>query len=176
MKLDIQSRIQSLKDIAQITSHKQKQERRNASAIQEEQEGGGLYRLVKKAGKFYLIGATGVLVNYGSSFFIGQVLLNMYYMHATALGIGLSIVSNFLLNKLWTFDDRDFSMQKVARQGFWFLLSCMIGITLQIGLVYYFVEIMHLGYMFSLGLAILSASIANFLAAKKLAFKERLLM
>ena len=139
-------------------------------------DGAGLNRLVNKAGKFYLVGASGLFVNYGSSFLIGEVLLNMYYMYATALGIGLSIVSNFLLNKLWTFDDRDFSLQKVARQAFWFLLSCIIGIAVQIGLVYYFVEIMHFEYIFSLGLAVLLASIANFLAAKKLAFKEHLMM
>jgi dolichol-phosphate mannosyltransferase len=173
-KLGIQSIIQYLKTYRKLYSYKK--ERRDASAIQGEQESSGLYRLVKKAGKFYLVGASGLFVNYGSSFLIGEVLLNMYYMHATVLGISLSILSNFLLNKLWTFDDGDFSLQKVARQAFWFLLSCIIGIAVQIVLVYSFVEIMHLEYMFSLGLAVVLASISNFLTAKKLAFKERLMM
>ena len=176
-KLDIQSKIQYLKTCRKLSSYKQEQERRDDDLqYQKNMKAAGLNRLVKKAGKFYLVGASGLLVNYGSSFLIGEVLLYMYYMHATALGIGLSIVSNFLLNKLWTFDDRDFSLQKVARQAFWFLLSCVIGIAVQIGLVYYFVEMMYLEYIFSLGLAVLLASIANFLVAKKLAFKERLMM
>jgi dolichol-phosphate mannosyltransferase len=176
-KLGIQSIIQYLKICRKLYSHKQEQEKRDdASAIQQEQEGRGLYRLAKKAGQFYLVGASGLIVNYGSSLLIGNVLLNMYYLHATVLGISLSIVSNFLLNKLWTFHDRDFSLPKVARQAFWFLLSCIIGIAVQMGLIYSFVEITHLEYMFSLGLAVLLASISNFLTAKKLAFRERFLM
>jgi dolichol-phosphate mannosyltransferase len=175
-KLGIQSKIQYLNTCRKLSSYKQEQERRDdASAIQEEHEGVGLNRLVKKAGKFYLVGASGLLVTYGSSFLIGNVLLNMYYMHATALGIGLSIISNFLLNKLWTFGDKDFGLQKVARQAFWFLLSCAIGTAPQIGLIYYFFEIMHLQYIFSVGLEVLLASIPNFLVAKKVAFKEHLM-
>jgi dolichol-phosphate mannosyltransferase len=174
-KLDNRTIIQYLKACRKLYSYKQEKENRRAAAIPQGQEDYGLRRFVKKAGKFYVVGASGLLVNYGSSLLIGKVLLDMYYLHAAALGIALSILSNFLLNKLWTFDDRDFSLQKVARQGFWFLLSCIIGIAVQIGLLYSFVEIMHLEYVFSLGLAVLLASISNFLTAKKLAFRERML-
>jgi dolichol-phosphate mannosyltransferase len=174
-KLDNRTIIQYLKACRKLYSYKQDKEKIHAAAFPKGQEDEGLHRFVKKMGKFYIVGALGLLVNYGSSFLMGGLLFNMYYMHATVLGIGISIVSNFLLNKLWTFNDRDFSPQKVARQGFLFLLGSIIGITIQIGLVYYLVQEMNLEYIFSLGLAVLLGSSANFLLAKKLAFKERLI-
>jgi dolichol-phosphate mannosyltransferase len=59
-KPGIQSIIQYLRTCCKLNSHKEEQERRDdASAIQQEQEGRGLFRLAKKAGQFYLVGASG---------------------------------------------------------------------------------------------------------------------
>ena len=173
--IDFRNKFQNLKTYSKVNFHKREQEGRGISACQEAQESSGLYRLIKKAGRFYLVGASGLLVNYGSSVHIGNELLNMYYLHATVLGIGLSVLSNFLLNKLWTFDDKDFSFLKVSQQLFWFTLSSIVGITVQISLVYCFVEILRFEYIVSLGLAVLGASTVNFMAAKILAFKEHLM-
>jgi dolichol-phosphate mannosyltransferase len=170
--------IQYLQACRRLSLHKHRKMKDNDGIIADniiEEEKSTVGRLAKKVGKFYLVGASGLLVNYSTSFLIGRQLLEMYYLHATALGIALSILSNFFLNKLWTFGDIDMNPRKVARQGFWFLMSSIISIGAQIGLIYLFVEKLNIDYLFSLGLAVIMASTANFLVIKKLAFKERLL-
>ena len=84
-------------------------------------------RFLSKAGRFYTVGASGLFVNYLVSFLFGVVLSNLWYLHATMVGIIFSITSNFVLNKVWTFEDRDFNARKTARQYSLFLSFSGIG-------------------------------------------------
>lgn len=54
---------------------------------------------LSKAGRFFTVGASGLVVNYVSSFLILNLVPNIWYIHATLFGIILSITSNFLLTK-----------------------------------------------------------------------------
>ena len=54
--------------------------------------------------KFNLVGASGVAVNEGL-FLLFQA-YGMYLVYASALAVEVSIVTNFVLNDLWTFRDR----------------------------------------------------------------------
>ena len=54
--------------------------------------------------KFNLVGLSGVLVNEG--ILLALASQGVYYLYASALGIELSILSNFFLNDFWTFRDR----------------------------------------------------------------------
>ena len=72
---------------------------------------------LSKAGRFYTVGASGLLLNYFVSIFLfNSSLTNMGYIQATIGGIIVSNISNFLLNKVWTFEDRDFAVRKTLRQ------------------------------------------------------------
>jgi len=172
-KLSTRTIVQYLKACQRLASYKHKN-RKNFSAVVAAEKKASLPQFGRKIGKFYLVGASGLLVNYGSSL-LSQQLFGLYYLHATLLGITISIMSNFFLNKFWTFKDRDMRPSIIARQGSWYLTSSIGGIAGQIGLIYYFVEELHVDYLFSLGLAVILASAANFVVTKKLAFKERLL-
>ena len=54
--------------------------------------------------KFAIVGAIGVVVNEGLLIFIRST--GVYYLTAGAVSIEVSILSNFVLNDLWTFRDR----------------------------------------------------------------------
>jgi len=54
--------------------------------------------------KFNLVGLTGVLVNEG--LLVLLVFYGVYFLYASAIAIEISIISNFVLNDLWTFRDR----------------------------------------------------------------------
>jgi len=58
--------------------------------------------------RFFTVGASGLALNYVVSFLLSNVGSNLWYIQATVFGIVLSISSNFLLNKVWTFEDRLF--------------------------------------------------------------------
>jgi len=54
--------------------------------------------------KFSIVGAIGVVVNEGLLIVIRS--MGVYYLTAGAVAIEISILSNFVLNDLWTFRDR----------------------------------------------------------------------
>ena len=131
-------------------------------------------RFLSKAGRFYTVGASGLLVNFLVSTAISNgALSNLWYLQATLVGILVSIVTNFLLNKVWTFEDRNFRFSYVSKQFLLFLGLSSIGAALQLTLVYTFVE-SGFTYVTALFFAVAIASSSNFLLNKRLTFKDKL--
>ena len=129
---------------------------------------------LSKAGRFLTVGASGLLVNYAVSLLMTNLIPNMWYIHATLIGILSSISTNFLLNKIWTFEDRDFSTRHIIKQYFLFLAFCSFGAVIQLTLISIFVDYYHIQYAVSLIMAVAVASIGNFLLNKKITFGERI--
>ncbi len=130
-------------------------------------------RFLSKAGRFYTVGASGLLVNYLVSFLFGAVLSNLWYIYATMIGIVFSMTSNFILNKIWTFEDRDTNAKRTLVQYVTFLAFSSIGAAFQLGMVYFLVGTEHVSYALSLFVSVAIASIGNFILNKKWTFKEK---
>ncbi len=131
-------------------------------------------RFLSKAGRFYTVGASGLLVNYLASFMLTMLFPGVWYIHATVAGIALSITSNFIQNKLWTFEDRDLSVRRTLVQYGMFAGFSAFGALVQLGMVYYLVESQGQSYPLALILSVATASISNFLLNKKWTFKEKI--
>jgi dolichol-phosphate mannosyltransferase len=129
---------------------------------------------LSKAGRFFTVGASGLIVNYAASFLLSTIIPNIWYIYTTLFGILISITSNFLLNKIWTFDDKDFSPRHFVRQYSLFMALCSLGAVIQLSLVYIFVEYYHIQYAVSLIMAVIVASLSNFLLNKKITFGEKI--
>lgn len=130
-------------------------------------------RFFSKAARFFTVGATGLGVNYLVSmlFALGA---DVWYLHATLMGIAFSITSNFFLNKYWTFEDRDFSTKKTSIQYGKFAGFSSIGALVQLGMIYYLVDGGGVSYPVSLVLAVGTAAFSNFVLNKKWTFKEKI--
>jgi dolichol-phosphate mannosyltransferase len=129
---------------------------------------------LSKAGRFFTVGVSGFIVNYVVSYLLANVVSNVWYLQATLVGIIVSITTNFLLNKVWTFEDRDFSTRHFLRQYVLFLTLCSLGAVIQLSLVFVFVEYSHIQYGISLVMAVCVASLGNFLLNKKITFGEKI--
>ena len=129
---------------------------------------------LSKAGRFFTVGASGLVVNYVVSLLLSNLIPNIWYIHATFFGIIVSISTNFVLNKIWTFEDWDFSIKHFLRQYGLFLLLCSFGAGIQLFLVSVFVGFYHIQYSISLIMAVCIASIGNFLLNKKITFGEKI--
>jgi dolichol-phosphate mannosyltransferase len=134
---------------------------------------------ISKASRFYTVGASGLLINYLVSFLLAdnvansvKSLSNTWYLQATLVGIIISTTSNFFLNKIWTFEDRDLSVGKTLKQYCSFAGISAVGATIQLLLLYLLVVDYGLQYRVSLIIAIAIASISNFLLNKKWTFQE----
>jgi len=129
-------------------------------------------RFLSKAARFFTVGASGLGVNYLASLLFSSS-FDMWYLHATILGIMFSISSNFVLNKYWTFEDRDFSPKKTTIQYGKFVGFSSIGALVQLGMVYSLVDGFSLSYPIALVLAVGTAAFGNFILNKKWTFKEK---
>ena len=129
---------------------------------------------LSKAGRFFTVGASGLLINYAVSLLLSTVVPNIWYIYATFAGILVSISSNFMLNKVWTFEDWDFSLKHTFKQYGLFLLLCSFGAVVQLSLVSLFFGYYHIQYPISLITAVAIASIGNFLLNKKVTFGEKI--
>jgi dolichol-phosphate mannosyltransferase len=128
-----------------------------------------------KALKFCAVGGTGLLVNFLVSYFLSNgVLSDLWYMSASIAGIIVSMTSNFFLNKVWTFGDKNFAIKHALKQYSLFVLMCSFGAALQILVLYLLIDIGRLPYDLSLILAALVGSASNFLFNKKWTFKEKI--
>jgi dolichol-phosphate mannosyltransferase len=138
-----------------------------------EQEKRVSIRFLSKAGRFYSVGASGLVVNYLITLLFSSELLNFWYLHANVIGIFLSMTSNFILNKLWTFEERDFLITKVLKQYGQFIGLSSLGAIIQLEIVFLLVEGYQMFYPLALVLGVLAAAFGNFSLNKKFTFHEK---
>ena len=141
----------------------------------EEQEKRSSVKFIYKAARFYTVGASGFAVNYLISLLFAGGISDMWYLHANVIGIVASITTNFILNKSWTFGDRDFRIKKTMSQYGKFSMFSSLGALVQLGMVYFLVDSAGISYPLALILAVSTAAFGNFVLNKKFTFKEKLL-
>ncbi len=141
----------------------------------EKQEKRSSVKFLSKAARFYTVGASGFAVNYLISLLFAGGISDMWYLHATIIGITVSITTNFILNKAWTFSDRDFRIKKTLTQYGKFAMFSSLGALVQLGMVYFLVDNIEISYPLALILAVMTAAFGNFVFNKKWTFKEKLM-
>ena len=129
---------------------------------------------LSKAGRFYTIGATGLLVNFVVTTLFGSLMPSLWHLYAASIGIIFSITSNFFLNKLWTFEDIDFAAKKTLMQYGLFAGFSSPGAAIQLFMLYMLHGNQQISYPVALILAVMVAAVGNFLLNKKWTFKEKL--
>jgi dolichol-phosphate mannosyltransferase len=123
---------------------------------------------------FSVIGGSGLFLNYFISFlFSSGIIANWWYIHASLLGIGISMTTNFILNKIFTFRDKNFTLAHVLQQYGFYLLFTVIGAVIQLFVLYFFVEA-GIIYPISLLFGVMVGSISNFILNKKWTFYEKI--
>jgi len=162
-----------LRAIWSLYRHNKNSKARSERVIKEQEKHRSIPFLSKTA-RFFTVGASGLALNYIVSFLLSNVVSNLWYIQAAGIGIVMSVHTNFLLNKIWTFEDRNFTLRHLMRQYFSFLALCAFGAMIQLSLTYIFFEHWHIHYAVSLMLAVCIASMSNFLLNKRITFGEKI--
>jgi len=131
-------------------------------------------RFLSKAARFYTVGASGLGINFLMSLLFAGGISDMWYLHANIIGITASMTTNFILNKYWTFEDKDFSTKKTLSQYGKFVGFSSLGALVQLGMVFSLVEASQIAYPIALTIAVFTAAFGNFILNKKWTFKEKL--
>jgi len=130
-------------------------------------------KFLSKAARFYTVGASGLAINYLVSLLTLSSNPELWYLHANIFGIITSMTSNFLLNKIWTFNDREFSPRKTIPQYTKFLCFSSLGALVQLGMIYSLVDNYNVEYALALFVSVSIAAIGNFILNKRWTFKEK---
>ena len=82
--------------------------------------------------KFCVVGASGLLVDFGITYLCKEkIKLNKYI--ANSLGFIAAASSNYLLNRMWTFENTD---PNISTQYLLFIIISLIGLGINNGLIY----------------------------------------
>lgn len=168
-KLDFSTIVDYLKAVWKLYRYGRKSKRQNTQS-----ESRKSVKFISKAARFYTVGASGFVLNYIISIlFSNGILGNLEYLQATAVGIAVSVTTNFLLNKFWTFEDKNRDLIRSIKQYGMFVGCSSLGILIQF-LSIYFLRESGMSYDISLLIGVTIASVSNFLFNKKLTFKENI--
>ncbi len=81
--------------------------------------------------KFAIVGFSGIFVNMGLLWFLTEV-AGLFYLISGIIAIEASIISNFILNDIWTFKDRRCGSFMNRMLKFNFARGIIIGVNLAI--------------------------------------------
>ena len=126
-----------------------------------------LYRLAGSGGtirfiKFCLVGLSGVLVNEGLLWLLTEG-MGLYYVLSAAIAIETAILTNFILNDIWTFRDRRSpGIKSVLGRGLKFNLVSVGGLGINMAILWTFTEVVGISYLVSNLIGIAGATVWNF--------------
>lgn len=123
--------------------------------------------MVKTFLKFGIVGASGVVVDFGITWLLKEKLGFNPYL-ANSLGFACAVFNNYLLNRKWTFKSKD---PNIAKQFTKFLTIALVGLVLNNFIIYVLHDKLDLHFYLSKLIATGIVMIWNFWANKKHTFK-----
>jgi len=119
--------------------------------------------------KFGVVGFSGVFVDFGVTWLCREKLrLNQYV--ANSIGFLCAVVSNYTLNRIWTFQSQD---PAVATQFSKFLLASLVGLALNNGIIYLLNERLRVNFYVAKLIATAVVTVWNFWANYTFTFTGR---
>lgn len=120
--------------------------------------------------RFVIAGSTAFAVNIVALYFFTEF-LGIYYLFSTILAFFVALTVSFTLQKFWTFQDA--SRDRLHVQIPVYASMQFMNVTLNVALMYVFVEYLHIWYLFSQVIISLSLALVVFFVNKFYIFKKR---
>lgn len=88
--------------------------------------------LIAKIIKFFIVGFSGMIVDFGATYICKEKFKLQKYL-SNSIGFTLAVISNYYLNRIWTFQSHD---PEVAMQFFKFFVISIVGLGINNGVIY----------------------------------------
>ena len=99
--------------------------------------------------------------------------MGLWYLVSSTIAIYLSMTTNFILNKAWTFKD-SMAKQRTIFMYIKFIGISLVGMIIQLGFNYIFVDRLAMYYILAALISILIASGVNFVLNRHITFGIKL--
>lgn len=115
--------------------------------------------LISKFLKFCVVGASGMLIDFGITWLLKEIIkVNKYVANST--GFILAATSNYILNRIWTFQSHD---PQIASQYFSFIIISLVGLGINNLVIYILNDRFRYHFYLSKLFAIAVVTLWNFL-------------
>jgi len=119
--------------------------------------------------KFGLVGFTGLIGDFSVTYFLKEkALINKYIANAT--GFTCAVISNFFLNKYWTFNSA--GNQFITNQFFLFATISVIGLCINSSVLLLLIKKMNVRFYLSKAVAVCIVFLWNFLMNDYITFRH----
>lgn len=116
--------------------------------------------LISKFIKFGIVGCSGMLIDFGTTYLCKEVLkLNKYI--SNGIGFILAATSNYFMNRTWTFESHK---EEIGVQYLQFMVVSIVGLGINSLVLYLLTDKLKWNFYFSKLIAIAITTIWNFFA------------
>jgi putative flippase GtrA len=109
--------------------------------------------------KFCLVGFSGVFVDFGFTYFFKEVVKLQKYV-ANAIGFTVAATTNYVLNRIWTFNSHN---PQIALEFSRFFLIALIGLAINSAIIWMMNEKFRVNFYLSKLVATLIVTLWNFM-------------
>ena len=117
--------------------------------------------------KYGIVGGIAYSVDFGSLFFLTEV-IKIHYLISAAIAFTLGLITNYTLSIFWVFPKRALTNKKI--EFIIFSIIGLIGLGLNEVIIWFFTESAHFHYLISKIFSTVVVFFWNFFARKKLLF------
>ena len=117
--------------------------------------------------KYGFVGGIAYVVDFGSLFFLTEV-IKFHYLVSAAIAFILGLLTNYILSIFWVFSRR--TLVNWRTEFVIFSIIGLVGLGLNEGIIWFFTDLIHFHYLISKIVSALVVFFWNFFARKKILF------
>jgi len=117
--------------------------------------------------KYGFVGGIAYVVDFGSLFFLTEV-IKLHYLFSAAIAFILGLLTNYILSIFWVFTKR--TVVNWRTEFLIFSIIGLVGLGLNEGIIWFFTDLIHFHYLISKIFSALVVFFWNFFARKKILF------
>jgi len=125
---------------------------------------------IKQVLKYAIVGALGTVINL-SILYLCTDILNIFYILSEIIAFFISVLPNFLINKIWTF--RETMGEKIVIKYFEYVIVSLFSLGINLVSLFILVEYFNFWYLFGGIVAIFIGFIFSFIAHNLWTFRKR---
>jgi putative flippase GtrA len=110
--------------------------------------------------KFGVVGFTGLFVDFGLTW-LGKEKLKIQKYVANGIGFSAAATSNYILNRIWTFESHN---PQIAKEFSFFIIVSLVGLAINTFVIWLLVSKTKMNFYIAKVIAIVVVTLWNFLA------------
>lgn len=122
--------------------------------------------------KFGIVGGSGVVVNSAILWFCHDI-IGLIIPIASVFSVGISILTNFLLNDFWTWNSASAKRHSFKTRLLRYYISASLGAAINYFVLIFLTEIFGMYYLIANLIGILFGTVSNFLLSEMWVFKRK---